>query len=458
MTHNQTHSIIRSITLAMTLMLTASLSLADEVIRVATYNIKFFDTDDASNSVRMENLEETIDRLDADVIGLQEIDDIDALDLLFPESHWIRIIDDQSGNSQDLAMVVRRNSLGVVGVSPSIATIDAGPEHFLCEDESNTFFPVKRDVLTIGLEVLETGDTFTLMVVHTKSRFERAAGKGRATNDPRREGASKILIQKLDALFDGQPVAILGDFNDNPDDRSLNILETGDPDAPGGAENNEGPFMINLTEALMLDDHVSHGLNSLNIDGDTLNTTDPGSRERNNIFRGTNEHTGDILFDQILVSPTLRSHYIVDSCMVFNHPSATRGNSSTRASDHVPVIAEFVFFTDDDFDDEEIGLTIASLLPNPDGEDAGNEQITISNSSSTSLSLTGFVLRDRAGHTLDISGSLSGGASKTITLSSGQIPLNNSGDEIELIDPDGNIIEIVSYTRSEVNVGVTIEF
>jgi hypothetical protein len=87
------------------------------------------------------------------------------------------------------------------------------------------------------------------MVHHGKSR----AG-GRAATDFRREGAARAMIHVLDRDF-----ILLGDFNGNPDDRSLNILETGDPNAPGGPEEIDGPFPANLTEPLMAEGHVSHG-------------------------------------------------------------------------------------------------------------------------------------------------------------------------------------------------------
>jgi hypothetical protein len=41
---------------------------------------------------------------------------------------------------------------------------------------------------------------------------------------------------------------LLGSFDDNPDDRSLNILETADPNALGSPKVIDGPFLSNLTE------------------------------------------------------------------------------------------------------------------------------------------------------------------------------------------------------------------
>jgi hypothetical protein len=41
-------------------------------------------------------------------------------------------------------------------------------------------------------------------------------------------------VQKLDRDYEDKRFILLGDFNDNPDDKSLNILETGSIDAQGG--------------------------------------------------------------------------------------------------------------------------------------------------------------------------------------------------------------------------------
>ena len=68
--------------------------------------------------------------------------------------------------------------------------------------------------------------------------------------------------------FDDRDFILVGDFNDNPDDRSLNILETGDPNAPGGPEGIDGPFLSNLTEPLMAAGHVSHGKGPVDIIGE----------------------------------------------------------------------------------------------------------------------------------------------------------------------------------------------
>ena len=57
---------------------------SQERIRVATYNIRFLKTAVSSQGDRLAKLREVITRLDARIIGLQEIDNRAALQLLFP--------------------------------------------------------------------------------------------------------------------------------------------------------------------------------------------------------------------------------------------------------------------------------------------------------------------------------------------------------------------------------------
>ena len=63
------------------------------------------------------------------------------------------------------------------------------------------------------------------------------------------------MVQLLETDFHEDAFILLGDFNDAPDDRSLNILETGDPNATAGPEEIAGPFLVNLMEPLYAQGH-----------------------------------------------------------------------------------------------------------------------------------------------------------------------------------------------------------
>jgi endonuclease/exonuclease/phosphatase family metal-dependent hydrolase len=423
---------------------------SETTVNVATYNIKFLNSNVDQQGNRLQKLKDVIELLDADVIGLQEIDDRTALKKIFPENDWHIIIDDDSGENQDVALVVRK-PFSVLGIN---SDLNADDNNFLFPNSgNNSHFPDRRDILSIEIKVPNENQTFFVMVCHAKSRFG-----GRADNDSRREGASRDIISILERDFEDGNYILLGDFNDNPDDRSLNILETGDPNASAGPEEMQGSFLINLTEPLLVAGHVSHGRKSNDIIGDNVNTINSESRRRNNENRGTNIHTGDILFDQILIPPRMFDNYVQGSAQVFNHKVGVNGNSTNRASDHLPVSAEFVFDSSDSDEESALNIMIVSLLPNPNGIDNGNEQVTLRNNTQNDINLTGWKLRDRAGNEYNLSGIVPSNNSLTITMTTFSMPLNNSGDDISLIDNQSNSKHHVSYTSSQVKSGVVVNF
>jgi hypothetical protein len=102
------------------------------------------------------------------------------------------------------------------------------------------------------------------------------------------------------------------------------------------------------------------------------------------------------------------------------------------------------------------GVRISALLPNPDGPDVGREWVRLKNSGSQAVNLDGWQLRDEANNTLTLAGSIGAGAERMIMLANGQLPLNNGGDEIELLDAAGNSVQVVSYTGGQAESGEVI--
>lgn len=102
-------------------------------------------------------------------------------------------------------------------------------------------------------------------------------------------------------------------------------------------------------------------------------------------------------------------------------------------------------------------VRIVRLIPDPAGEDLINEQITLRNLGSAAVSLVGWQVRDLAGNAwlLDGLGQLVPGEAKTVMRSSQPMSLNNGGDEVELVAPDGTVAQAVSYNK--VSSGQVIE-
>ena len=443
-------------TLLASLLLVAGVAGAETDLRIATYNIKFLDADTlGGQGDRESKLEQVIADLGADVLALQEIDDRRALRRIFRHQDWFLIIDEDSGDTQDVALAVRRT----LELPQFSGNEDADDEHFLFPDSSdNSAFPRRRDVLAVDVRVPGESFTFTAMVMHTKSRFG-----GRTTTEHRRVAASVALVQRIGEDFDGSPVVVLGDFNDTPDDRSLNVLETGSANAGAASENQPGAFLRNVTEPRYAEGHVTFGLKSNDISNGVIDTVDASARQRNMNSLGSDDHTGDQMFDQILLSPEMLDFYVADSAEVFSGGDAARGNNTTRASDHLPVFADFVVTSADDDEDgvTDLPFRIVGLLPNPHGVDAGNERVTVRNVSSADSSLAGWTIIDRAENSRSLDGTVPAGEEIVVTLS-GAAMLNNSGggDTVRLLSPAPASIEAdeVTYAASQVASGVVIEF
>jgi endonuclease/exonuclease/phosphatase family metal-dependent hydrolase len=269
-------------------------SLGEMLLRVADYNIKFLSVEDLdAKPQRKQRLKTVIEQLKPDILALQEIKDRQALEQLFDSDEWSILIDDDSNDAQDLAIVVRRPLK-----FKDRTDLDADDADFLFPGPTfENLFRNRRDVLVGEVEIPGEIEPLHVMVVHEKSRLG-----GRAATDSIREGAARALVQKLDRDYEDKRFILLGDFNDNPDDKSLNILETGDIDAQGGGEENDGAFLSNPAEQLVTLDKVSHGKSAADINPQTdrINLVTPGSHARNNDNRGNDTNTGDILFDQIL--------------------------------------------------------------------------------------------------------------------------------------------------------------
>jgi len=109
-------------------------------------------------------------------------------------------------------------------------------------------------------------------------------------------------------------------------------------------------------------------------------------------------------------------------------------------------------------DPPAVALVIRSLLPDPIGPDVGFERVLLVNTGESAADLEGWFLQDASGHEVHLSGTITGGEEKEILLEPGKLPLNNTGDEITLIDPEGRIRHRVTYSAEDVVPGQPIVF
>jgi len=110
-------------------------------------------------------------------------------------------------------------------------------------------------------------------------------------------------------------------------------------------------------------------------------------------------------------------------------------------------------------EESEAGARIAALVPDPTGPDLGHEKVTLRNTGAGQIALDGWRLEDRGGGKVSLDGeSLAPLAEVVIALAPNQLPLNNTGDEVRLIDATGVVRHKVRYEAQDVVTGQPILF
>ena len=311
-------------------------SLFSQKVKIATYNTFFLDENISME--RKARLNTVIKNLNTDIIAFQEIEDLKALKNILPDNYSIAMLDDPE-EILEVALAIR---------SP-FKIIEK--KYIFPGDSVDYFFPRTRDLLQV--KISGYGKNFVFLVHHTKSRRG-----GRMKTDIRRETASALIVEYIKNNLTDENVVLIGDFNDNPDDKSVNILEMGSTKVSGGIDKEEDVFLFNTTERLLDLDNCSYGLYYIleSKPGNAYLSVVKGAREENNKWRNMKfNYYKDIkikaaLFDQILVSMNLKNKVI--EAGVYKGVDAVKGTKSkikfvkgkiqytfrgTFASDHIPV-------------------------------------------------------------------------------------------------------------------------
>ncbi|MEW5884362.1 MAG: endonuclease/exonuclease/phosphatase family protein [Armatimonadota bacterium] len=300
-----------------------------EGLRVATWNVMFLDEDVPDE--RLANLASVIRNLDADIIAFQEVSNVASLRAILPVGYEVAMAAEVG--SQNLALAVREP----LEIQAAAGALFEGAPY----DEA---FPDHRDPLRVYVAT-PSGVQLAVYVVHLKSR-----SGGRRDTDYQRIAGASLLAGWIRARGE-QNVILLGDFNDTPDDASLNILETGDLLAVGRMENEEDRFLVNLCEPLFARDMVTMEVHTL-FRGSPIQPAVRGARKENDRWRGKNySYPNDLaivqtMFDQILVSKPLADVVVGGEARIYAGADALRGLKGSRgegtlASDHLPVFADF---------------------------------------------------------------------------------------------------------------------
>lgn len=102
-------------------------------------------------------------------------------------------------------------------------------------------------------------------------------------------------------------------------------------------------------------------------------------------------------------------------------------------------------------------VKIISALVNPKGIDKGREKISLLNTSTGNIDLNGWSIEIK-GRKEYLSGILTGGEARTISLNGSTVKLVNTGATINLLNSRLEIVHAVIYQKKQVKKGIIVEF
>lgn len=301
---------------------------ADGAVRVATYNIlNLFDEHDnpaltgrfddmhssreglrAKPTSQLEAVADAIRRLDADVIGLQEIESFDALEAFnanyLADLGYQYVVSIDVGQERGIEQaVLSRYPIREARVWPNMPLGGVHPEKYGSGENWYAGEPIayRRSPLFVRVEIPAQGSEgsfeLELFVIHQKSGFPAAYWR-----EAESEGLVKLINDRLSVNPDAN-IAVLGDFNATPDAQSIRTyLDAG----------------LTLTME-------SHGTGA----------TEP-------------THESDRAIDFIFVNDNLKSRLVPDSAFILGTPLRPSGADYRTtpapagfAADHLPVAVDF---------------------------------------------------------------------------------------------------------------------
>jgi len=93
-------------------------------------------------------------------------------------------------------------------------------------------------------------------------------------------------------------------------------------------------------------------------------------------------------------------------------------------------------------------VVISSLLPNPQGKDPFGEWIEIKNDGDEEVDISGYKIKDLRGKEFILQGKLKSKQAKKFFYSQTKIILNNRNEVVFLYNPQGKIVDKISYFKS----------
>ena len=161
--------------------------------------------------LKIKNCSEVLSDLNVDILGLCEVENFDVLNdlnIAYDERNYSIIhFDSPDNRGIDNALLYDRNRFSIISSKPIMNRLENG---------GNT-----RDILYV--EGKYEGKTLHLFVNHWPSNY---GGKEKAI--PKRKSTAKLIIKEIEKIQKSDELAdiiLLGDFNENPDEENIKLLE-----------------------------------------------------------------------------------------------------------------------------------------------------------------------------------------------------------------------------------------
>ena len=380
----------------------------------ASFPWKFSQTEAAEH---MSRIAEIIIRSNPDIVNLVEVENEEALNTFNSnflagrgyKAYFIKGKDTYTG--QDVALLTR--------IDPEGMKIER-------DDRKGQSGTVSKSVSKNYFAKLTLSDNTKIVLIGIHFLAQPKREDRRLKREAQAEAIRSLAAEKQNEEY---AVIVLGDFNDY--------------DGEEGSRDHVNNMPVSNVLSIIKSMDVSEPLDDL------INCASFAPKaNRYTAFYDANEN-GEIdppdeftSIDHVLLSPMLAAKVETVEIPHYHDPRTV--------TDHFPVVVRLRSL-DGSIPPPAMNVKIKSLLPNPVGNENQNEEITIINLGSQSVDLNGWKLCDLAGKTwlLDGLGTLNPGEEKTIKRDGQKMALNNKGDTIDLIDPNGNVLHTVTYARAE---------
>jgi exonuclease III len=364
----------------------------------------------------MAAIAQVIARANPDIVNLVEIENDAALTTLndrFLAGRGYRPYFVQGGDTftgQDVALLTR---------------IDPDGDQILFDDREGQSGDVRKSVSKNYNAVITVGDTKILLV-----GLHFLAQPNRPDRRLQREAqADAIRSIVLDRRCPDCEVIVLGDFNDY--DGASNALDHVD----------SAPITNVMLSVKRLDaaDPADDLVNAATLVPKGERFTSFFDQDEDMQIDRPHELTS---IDHVLISRGLADQ--IDTVEIDHDLNPALGTSGF-VSDHFPIVVRFDL--SGPIQPPAVMVRLSLLLPNPPGDESQNEEATIANDGDEPVDLAGWTLRDLAGNSwvLDAVGTVPAGEERTIRRGSRPMAMNNTGDTIDLLDADGQLVDSVTY-------------